>query len=204
MLSAAVLICLVCADLDNVQPRSHVIVVPQNESLRLQHVANTAADEPFGTDSVPERRALTPPRVTPASRASQGRALAPEARAKPKADPVTQPATEPASTQALSPSPAPISEVSAQSETFKKYDLNADGVLDKDEVCNMMQLLGYKTDHEYLENIMEAFESFDDDKSGVIEPHEFELLYAHLVRGCLFSSTGYWHRNAALASLPYV
>ena len=67
------------------------------------------------------------------------------------------------------------------SATFRKYDLNGDGVLDKDEVINMMQSLGYKTDQAYLENMMEVFASFDGDESGLIEPHEFEQLYAHLV-----------------------
>ena len=45
----------------------------------------------------------------------------------------------------------------------------------------MMQSFGYKTDHAYLETLMEMFASFDDDENGLIEPHEFEQLYAHLV-----------------------
>ena len=62
--------------------------------------------------------------------------------------------------------------------------MNGDGVLDKDEIVNMMQSLGYKTDEAYLENLMEAFATFDQDDSGVIEPFEFEALYAHLVCCC--------------------
>ena len=162
----------VCADLEDVEPKSHLIVVAGKDTFKLQSVANPEAAEPSqsgstGTRHSSDRRAVTPPH------ARLDRTLPTHAGAP-------QPAHEPAPVLALGPA-ALIAEAPVPSATFRKYDLNGDGVLDKHEIINMMRSLGYKTDEAYLENLMEVFASFDDDGSGLIEPSKFEALYAHLV-----------------------
>lgn len=81
-------------------------------------------------------------------------------------------------------SPAePIDEAPAPSATFRKYDLNNDGVLDKDEVAKMLVSLGYKLTPEYIDGLMESFAEFDANDNEVIDPDEFEKLWEFLVRG---------------------
>lgn len=182
------MIMLLCAGLEDVEPKSHLIVVVEREAFKLRAEANLEA-EPESTGLNPSsNRAITPPRARPANR---GPVILSENEESEEAADVATAEAE-AGTAAASAAPqaaatakydVPIVEAPVPSATFRKYDVNGDGVLDEDEVINMMQSLGYKTDQAYLDNIMEVFASFDGNQSGVIEPDEFEQLFAHLVRG---------------------
>ena len=179
----------VCADLEDVEPKSHLIVVAGKDTFKLQSMANSEAGESSQSSSTTrhssDHRAVTPPHARPSDRTLPTHAGT--LRPAPEPEPASVPALVPAATIAEAPVPpalvpaAMIAEAPVPSATFRKYDLNGDGVLDKNETINMMRSLGYKTDEAYLKNLMEAFASFDDDDSGLIEPSEFEALYAHLV-----------------------
>ena len=162
-----------CADLESVEPKSHLIVVANKEAFKPRAMAGAEAEElpqSSNTEHSSDGRAITPSHARRSERTSLRNLDS------------SKPASAPSPAPALALSPATqIAEAPVPSAAFRKYDLNGDGVLDKDEVINMMQSLGYKADEGYLNNMMEAFASFDDDDSGLIEPHEFELLYAHLV-----------------------
>ena len=172
------------AGLEDVEAKSHLIVVAEKEPFKVRGMAQPEEDEPpqsSRTSAASDRRAVTPPRAAPSDRTAK--AKAPAAAPSPSPSPSLPLALSPARSPAapIEAPAAPIPEAPAPSATFRKYDLNGDGVLDRDEIINMMRSLGYKTDEAYLENLMEAFASFDDDDSGLIEPNEFEALYAHLV-----------------------
>lgn len=180
---------LLCAGLEDVEPKSHLIVVAEREAFKLRAEVNLEAEPPQSTDLNPSsNRTITPPRARPANHRPVTLSENEEAEEAPDvATAEAEAGTAAASTEAHAAAAAkhdePIVEAPVPSATFRKYDVNGDGVLDEDEVINMMQSLGYKTDQAYLDNIMEVFASFDGNQSGVIEPNEFEQLFAHLVRG---------------------
>ena len=175
------------AGLEDVEAKSHLVVVPEKEAFKVRAMAQPEEDEPPQssrlTSAASDRRAVTPPRASPSNRTAKAQAPEPAPAPSPSPSPSPPLALSPARSPAAPiEAPAPsIAEAPAPSATFRKYDLNGDGVLDRDEIINMMRSLGYKTDEAYLENLMEVFASFDDDGSGLIEPSKFEALYAHLV-----------------------
>ena len=64
-----------------------------------------------------------------------------------------------------------VGELGELAETFRRFDLNGDGVLEKEEVREMMAELGYKTEDEgYLDGVMDVFGEFDeyDDQDVVV------------------------------------
>ena len=158
--------------LEDVEPKSHLIVVAEKEMFKVQAMAEPEEGEPPQSSSSSSSRSSTA--------APDRQAASPSDSAAAAEAPSPEPAPATTASLALSPA-APVTEAPAPSATFRKYDLNGDGVLDRDEIINMMQSLGYKTDEAYLENLMEAFATFDKDDSGVIEQAEFEALYDHLV-----------------------
>ena len=150
---------IVCAGLEGVEPKSHLIVVAEKEAFKVRAMAMPEEEE---------APAVAPPaRAAPAPAPPPARAPAPAPAPPPAAAPVEV--------------PAPVAEGPAPSATFRQYDTNGDGVLDKAEIVAMMESLGYKTDEAYLENLMAVFATYDEDGSGVIDPAEFDQLYSHLV-----------------------
>lgn len=63
---------------------------------------------------------------------------------------------------------------------FDKYDQNSDGCLSPFELQQMMTDLGYKTDLDYLQQLLSTFGSFDKNQDGMIDASEFGPLWEHL------------------------
>ena len=61
---------------------------------------------------------------------------------------------------------------SAAAEAFLQYDTNGDGILDNEELKAMMQALGYQTNPDYLQQMIEAFGAFDGNGDGQIDVSE--------------------------------
>ena len=79
-----------------------------------------------------------------------------------------------------------VGELGELAETFRRFDLDDDGVLQKEEVREMMAELGYKTEDEgYLDGVMDVFGEFDehDDQDVVVAPGQFAALWTHLGGG---------------------
>ena len=79
-----------------------------------------------------------------------------------------------------------VGELGELAETFRRFDLNGDGVLEKEEVREMMAELGYKTEDEgYLDGVMDVFGEFDehDDQNMCVHPGQFAALWTHLGGG---------------------
>ena len=64
--------------------------------------------------------------------------------------------------------------------TFATYDLNGDGVLDEQELGEMLLALGFKADPEYVRQMVEAFGSFDTNNDGMLDVNEFQPLWEHI------------------------
>ena len=158
---AAPLTRVLCAGLEEVEAKAHLIVVAEKEAFKVRAMAMAAEEE--------EEEAPPPPAPAPAPAPAPPPAPAPAPRA------VTPP--RPPRPEERSAAPA-----AAGSSMFAFYDKNGDGVLDKEEVIGMMAHLGFKTDDSYVAGLMEVFASFDADDSGQIEQAEFGALAALFLR----------------------
>ena len=65
-------------------------------------------------------------------------------------------------------------------QKFRQFDVDNDGKLDKNEVAQLMQDLGYRSDSDYIVDILTNFGEFDTNDSGTIEFDEFTRLWADL------------------------
>ena len=69
---------------------------------------------------------------------------------------------------------------------FDSYDLNNNGVLEKEEFCKVLktminQLAGDQTEEELNQIAQEAIEKFDLNKNGIIEKEEFYQFVKFLI-----------------------
>eukprot|EP01048_Picozoa_sp_COSAG05_P018180 COSAG05_NODE_2612_length_2837_cov_2.529584_3_plen_264_part_00 len=65
-------------------------------------------------------------------------------------------------------------------QTFEKYDLNGDGLLDASELGQMLVSLGFKPDPDYIAEMIRTFGAFDGNGDGQLDVREFEPLWTHI------------------------
>ena len=80
-------------------------------------------------------------------------------------------------------SDSPARDDSSLEAIFARYDTNQDGVLNTEEVTAMMIDLGYKASAEYVDGVMEVFETPSDDGVPIVKFDDFEALWNHLGGG---------------------
>ena len=58
-------------------------------------------------------------------------------------------------------------------DRFRKFDVDGDGVLSREEVTAMVVSLGYAVDDDYVSHVMQMFGTMDRSGNGLIELDEF-------------------------------